>query len=229
MLDEDFGWYQDDGAKDPNSYTLERMGAHHIIITCLPSDKYGIVSASTVATNMLRTFPQSLRFKHMLGIAGGIPSSSNDVRLGDVVVSEPDGEHPGTVQHDLTVRGVQWSAWLSERNVKMTVPVRIMELLPREMLLSRAEQPESKCEQVIGALRFEMKAADLMLDFPCIVIRGICDYADSHKNKNWQGHAALVAAAYAKELLGCVPRGQIYNEQLAADGCAQVVDPMPRT
>lgn len=47
----------------------------------------------------------------------------------------------------------------------------------------------------------EIGAAGLMNNFPCIVVRGICDYADSHKNKNWQGHAAAVAAAFAKELL----------------------------
>ncbi|KAF4853705.1 Vegetative incompatibility protein HET-E-1 [Colletotrichum siamense] len=47
----------------------------------------------------------------------------------------------------------------------------------------------------------EMEAAGLMTNFPCLVIRGICDYADSHKNKAWQQHAAAVAAAYAKELL----------------------------
>ncbi|UKZ93088.1 uncharacterized protein TrAFT101_008020 [Trichoderma asperellum] len=47
----------------------------------------------------------------------------------------------------------------------------------------------------------EMEAAGLMNNFPCVVIRGICDYADSHKNKQWQEHAAAVAAAYAKELL----------------------------
>ncbi|ESU18178.1 hypothetical protein FGSG_11425 [Fusarium graminearum PH-1] len=47
----------------------------------------------------------------------------------------------------------------------------------------------------------EMEAAGLMNNFPCIVIRGICDYADSHKNKDWQEHAAAVAAAFAKELL----------------------------
>jgi nucleoside phosphorylase len=54
-------------------------------------------------------------------------------------------------------------------------------------------------------LCFEMEAAGLMNDFPCIVIRGICDYADSHKNKVWQEHAAAVAAAFAKELLLMVP------------------------
>ena len=53
----------------------------------------------------------------------------------------------------------------------------------------------------IGALCFEMEAAGLMLDFPCVVIRGICDYSDSHKNKQWQPYAAGVAAAYSKELL----------------------------
>lgn len=52
-----------------------------------------------------------------------------------------------------------------------------------------------------GALCFEMEAAGLMNFFPCLVIRGICDYADSHKNKSWQPYAAATAAAYAKELL----------------------------
>jgi nucleoside phosphorylase len=46
-----------------------------------------------------------------------------------------------------------------------------------------------------------MEAAGLMNNFPCAVIRGICDYADSHKNKLWQPYAAATAAAYAKYLL----------------------------
>ncbi|KAL4783423.1 ankyrin [Aspergillus varians] len=50
-------------------------------------------------------------------------------------------------------------------------------------------------------LCFEMEAAGLMNHFPCLVIRGICDYSDSHKNKEWQGFAAMVAAAYVKDLL----------------------------
>ncbi|KAJ5494606.1 hypothetical protein N7463_010693 [Penicillium fimorum] len=52
---------------------------------------------------------------------------------------------------------------------------------------------------------FEMEAAGLMDMFPCLVIRGICDYADSHKNKIWRPYAAAVAAAYAKELLLQIP------------------------
>ncbi|KAG5817971.1 hypothetical protein H9Q74_010306 [Fusarium xylarioides] len=52
-----------------------------------------------------------------------------------------------------------------------------------------------------GVLCFEMEAAGLMNHFPCLVIRGICDYSDSHENKEWQGFAAMMAAAYAKDLL----------------------------
>ncbi|KAK2685805.1 hypothetical protein QWA68_014762 [Fusarium oxysporum] len=52
---------------------------------------------------------------------------------------------------------------------------------------------------------FEMEAAGVMDTFPCLVIRGICDYSDSHKNKGWQEYAALVAASYAKELLTSIP------------------------
>jgi nucleoside phosphorylase len=60
-----------------------------------------------------------------------------------------------------------------------------------------------------GILCFEMEAAGLMDNFPCLVIRGICDYADSHKNKQWQEYAAATAAAYAKELLSVIPANQV--------------------
>ena len=53
-------------------------------------------------------------------------------------------------------------------------------------------------------LCIEMEAAGLMDTFPCIVIRGICDYADSHKNDMWQKYAAATAAAFAKEFLSFV-------------------------
>lgn len=61
----------------------------------------------------------------------------------------------------------------------------------------------------------EMEAAGLMNDFPCIVIRGICDYADSGKENTWQEYAATVAAAYAKELLGCVQPSFVKAENSA--------------
>jgi nucleoside phosphorylase len=68
-----------------------------------------------------------------------------------------------------------------------------------------------------NVLCVEMEAAGLMTDFPCIVIRGICDYADSHKNKAWQEHAAAVAAALAKELLEYVQPSDVDGERAAKD------------
>ncbi|KAF2678090.1 purine and uridine phosphorylase [Lentithecium fluviatile CBS 122367] len=59
------------------------------------------------------------------------------------------------------------------------------------------------------AICFEMEAAGVMEEHPCIVIRGICDYADSHKNKGWQNYAAATAAACAKELLLMVPAADV--------------------
>ncbi|KAI1321129.1 ankyrin repeat protein [Xylariaceae sp. FL0255] len=66
-------------------------------------------------------------------------------------------------------------------------------------------------------LCFEMESAGLMDNFPCVVIRGICDYADSHKTKEWQEYAAVIAAAFAKELLGCVLPTQVGLEPTALE------------
>ena len=60
-----------------------------------------------------------------------------------------------------------------------------------------------------GVLCFEMEAAGLMNSFPCLVIRGICDYADSHKNKKWQPYAAGTAVACAKEVLSVIPLSEV--------------------
>jgi hypothetical protein len=56
-----------------------------------------------------------------------------------------------------------------------------------------------------------------MNSFPCLVIRGICDYADSHKNKQWQMYAAGTAAAYAKEVLLVIPSDKVEAEQKIVD------------
>ncbi|KAM0461024.1 hypothetical protein ACHAO4_001823 [Trichoderma viride] len=62
-------------------------------------------------------------------------------------------------------------------------------------------------------LCFEMEAAGLMNHFPCLVVRGICDYSDSHKNKEWQGYAAMTAAAFAKDLLSRIAPNRIEAEK----------------
>jgi nucleoside phosphorylase len=69
----------------------------------------------------------------------------------------------------------------------------------------------------LGVLCLEMEAAGLMDEFPCLVIRGICDYADSHKNKRWQPYAAATAAAYMKELLDIIPAPEIAKASKAAE------------
>ncbi len=50
-------------------------------------------------------------------------------------------------------------------------------------------------------LAFEMEGAGVWDMFPCVVIKGACDYADSHKTKAWQRYAAATAAACMKALL----------------------------
>jgi nucleoside phosphorylase len=66
-------------------------------------------------------------------------------------------------------------------------------------------------------LCFEMEAAGLMNHFPCLVIRGICDYSDSHKNKEWQGYAAMAAAAYTKDLLCRIAPNKVEAEKKISD------------
>ncbi|KAI1359844.1 ankyrin repeat-containing domain protein [Xylaria arbuscula] len=61
------------------------------------------------------------------------------------------------------------------------------------------------------AICFEMEAAGLMESFPCLVVRGICDYSDTHKSKGWQKYASATAAAYANELLSIIPTTEPQN------------------
>lgn len=72
-----------------------------------------------------------------------------------------------------------------------------------------ATERDEISEKLGGVLCFEMEAAGIMNRFPCLVIRGICDYADSHKNKKWQPYAAATAAAYAKELLSVISAAEV--------------------
>ena len=78
-------------------------------------------------------------------------------------------------------------------------------------LVWKESQTRDKLRDEYGILCFEMEAAGLMDSFPCLVIRGICDYADSHKNDRWQPYAAAVAAAYAKNLLYLTDSSQVIN------------------
>ncbi|KAH6990264.1 hypothetical protein EDB80DRAFT_897849 [Ilyonectria destructans] len=54
-----------------------------------------------------------------------------------------------------------------------------------------------------GVIAFQMEDAGVWDEVSCIVITGVCDYADCHKNKGWQNVAAATAASASKALLEC--------------------------
>jgi nucleoside phosphorylase len=212
---------------------------------------------------MRATFKR-IRFGLMVGIGGGVPSAEVDIRLGDVVVSQPHQAFGGVVQYDLgkaTPSGFEQTGSLNSPPqilLGAVAKVRAKELrgrselskhisklghIPkfqrdkRDLMFSSRQHTTTKegrratcaartdrrlgnraaSEEVVvhygtiasgnqvmrdgrtrdrvsrelgGILCFEMEAAGLMNSFPCLVIRGICDYADSHKNKRWQAYAA---------------------------------------
>ncbi|VUC31796.1 unnamed protein product [Clonostachys rosea] len=69
-------------------------------------------------------------------------------------------------------------------------------------MVIRDSQLRDRWASEYEVLCFEMEAAGVMNTLPCLIIRGICDYADEYKNKSWQEYAAATAAAYGKLLLG---------------------------
>lgn len=285
---------------DHNNYTLGQIGAHNVAIACLPSGVTGNTSSAIVASHILLSFP-SIRFGLMVGVGGGAPSLRNDIRLGDVVVSKPDGRSGGVIQYDFgktiqegrfmrtgslnrppgvllgavnTLQArhfmeepelINYLAEIPQKYPRMREagtypgsdhdqlfeaqydhpvgndtcadcdPVRTVNRFVRSEsvpavhygLIASGNQvmrdgvTRERLQQELNVLCFEMEAAGLMDDFPCLVIRGICDYADSHKAKRWQPYAAAVAAAYAKELLCTIPPNQVVRTRTAGDTSTQ--------
>ena len=309
VLDEEHDGLEYQDASDGNVYTLGSIQKHNIVIASL-SGQYGVGSAAAVAQDMLRTF-DSLRFGLLVGVGGGIPSSRNDIRLGDVVVSHPSGTNGGVVQYDLgKVEGS--GRWVSKGSLNSppqillsaTETIKADRLRgtfsftqhmedaclnaqsirkafcrpdPRSDLLFKSEYnhpadanscdacnttelltrtPRTSKEPYVhygtiasgnmvmksgifreiiaksidgghDVLCYEMEAAGLMPKFPCLVIRGICDYADSHKSKAWQPYAAIVAASYAKALLLYIPVIALMQQEPAVDLCSKHMLSLP--
>src|SRR5947209_15886402 len=86
-------------SNDTNLYTLGCIGEHNVVITCLPAGQTGTNSAAAVTVQMKSKFI-SIQFGLMVGIGGGVPSDEADVRLGDVVISQPYMQHGGVVKYD---------------------------------------------------------------------------------------------------------------------------------
>jgi nucleoside phosphorylase len=277
MLDEEFTGPELMEDNDDNTYVYGRIVKHHVVIGCLPAGRYGTNSAPRVARDMVRTFSK-LRFALVVGIGGGAPTAENDIRLGDVVVSEPRDGLGGVIQYDLGKR--LQNGWFQKTGQLNAPPEKLLGVIPeirrlyndkkkpdriakhlrriddmddyKRPMLDRLyktdyqhfggkdcrqcdpnqgiKRPERQNRRIItvhygtiasgnsvvkdaifrdvyakdpelNVLCFEMEAAGLMNNLPCLIIRGICDYCDSHKNDDWRKYAALTAAAYARELL----------------------------
>lgn len=294
MLDEEHSRLHN-VAGDDNHYTFGRMAGHSVAIACLPAGTIGNVSAATVATDMMRSLP--IKIGLMVGICGGVPSTTLDIRLGDVIVSEPTKQHGGVVYWTF---GKTHGGGEFERTGTLDKPPRPL-LLALSALKERHELEGSRVSEFVngmlskwpkmanayghpgsendllfisdyqhqagkgcdgcdhsklvirpqreaddnirfhygniasgdkvmkdgatrdriaqaeGVICFEMEAAGLMDRFPCLVIRGVCDYADSHKHKEWQRYSASTAAAYAKELLGVIDPVEVAKVMQASE------------
>ncbi|KAF7125986.1 hypothetical protein CNMCM5793_002345 [Aspergillus hiratsukae] len=294
---------------DDNTYIVGRMGEHNVVIA--RPIKTGKAAAANAAVNMVRTFPK-IRFGLMVGIGGGATDapgpgvSTTDIFLGDVVVSQPHGDHGGILQYDmgkqepgryrieshLNSPGALLTSAASrlgsdhkfkqgnmQRYIKDAIskfqdleithfgfPGREHDLLfapgyhhangaencgncdtaqlvnrtPRENpvvhygliasadTLMRDGELRDTMRRSRGVLCFEMEAAGLMDCFPCLAIRGIADYADSHKNDLWQPYAALTAAAYAKDLLALIQPRAIAETEVALKQLQEVKDGVDR-
>lgn len=83
-------------------------------------------------------------------------------------------------------------------------PVVHYGLIASGNLVIKDTQTRDRLAREHGAICFEMEAAGVMNVLPCLVIRGISDYANPQKNNVWQEYAAAAAASYAKLLLSVV-------------------------
>jgi nucleoside phosphorylase len=68
-------------------------------------------------------------------------------------------------------------------------------------VIQDGEMRDKLSRDCYNARCFEMEAVGVNLNSRCLVVRGIADYADSHKNDTWKYVAAAHAACFAKELL----------------------------
>lgn len=71
-----------------------------------------------------------------------------------------------------------------------------------------------------NVIAFEMEGAGVWDEVPCIVVKGVCDYADSHKNKTWQPFAAATAAAVLKAMLVQYPVTDLPSSRPFADSAS---------
>ncbi|KAL2864388.1 tetratricopeptide repeat domain protein [Aspergillus lucknowensis] len=235
-------------------YTIGEIGPHRVAVVGYYQEQ-GLAASGSMAAEVIRDLP-NLQFGLLVGIAGGIPSSSCDMQLGDVAVAVPEGDCPGIVGYDLGKEvgdgGYELKHWqnsthpllrsvinvIRARNdARFTRHLRIADERPEFQrpdsahpgrihpkvhygtILSgntviRSQSRRDQLRDMYGGIAVEMEAAGIMTRLPVAVIRGISDFADASKNSAWQPYAALAAAAYAKEVLLCLPYEQTVGRRL---------------
>ncbi|KAL4786827.1 nucleoside phosphorylase domain-containing protein [Aspergillus varians] len=90
------------------------------------------------------------------------------------------------------------SAFASQQAYKPTIHIG---LVASGDQVIKSEQIRNRLMALEGVIAFEMESAGIWDTFPCLVIKGVADYADCHKNKKCQSYAAATSAACAKALL----------------------------
>jgi ankyrin repeat protein/nucleoside phosphorylase len=116
-----------------------------------------------------------------------------------------------------TCRMCDWGKVIERAPRKNSVPKIHYGTIGSSNVVIKDGITRERLREDLGILCVEMEAAGLMDEFSCLVIRGICDYSDSHESKNWRPYAAATAAAYAKELLSIIPAQEIVVTTKAAD------------
>ncbi|KAL2801694.1 hypothetical protein BJX63DRAFT_157636 [Aspergillus granulosus] len=67
--------------------------------------------------------------------------------------------------------------------------------------LLKSSRDRDELRDKYNVIGLEMEAAGVMNEIPVGNIRGVCDYGDERKNKEWQPYAAVMAASFAKAVL----------------------------
>ncbi|OPB37505.1 hypothetical protein A0O28_0044170 [Trichoderma guizhouense] len=182
---------------DENHYTLGRIGKHNVVIAVLPRGDNGVAAAAMAAKDMMHTFP-NVRKEY------GRPDPGSD----KLYSSDPVG-----ADENLASKLID----RPERSEKEDNPAIHYGLIASADGFMEDAQIRDILAEELDVLCFEMEAAGLMNSFPCLVIRGICDYSDRHWFKEWRGYAAMAAAAYAKALLEMMPVSDVNKMQTIKD------------
>lgn len=79
-----------------------------------------------------------------------------------------------------------------------------------------------------NVISFEIESVGALDYLLCVIIKGVCDYANSHKSDNWHTYAAVTAAAVLNALLqarsGSSPPTRHVSFSIVGDTCTESLD-----